>query len=180
MLFILTFFLPTSVLNIYASICRITSILFLIIQTIILVDLFYLYAINLVKKYDEGSNCCAGFLIGSTICTETAAFILIVLAFIQYSLDACGSTSWVSIVTVILLLILPVVQLLNCNPQNSLLTTALVSLYISYTAYAAQEYFMTGCVVRLTTAGFIVDVFISLLLFAISMYGTVMGGFSSN
>jgi len=75
---------------------------------------------------------------------------------------------------------LPPVQLLNFNPQNSLLTTALVSLFISYSSYAAQEYFMTACVVRLTHLGYAVDLFISLLLFAISTYGTVMGGFSSD
>lgn len=63
----LTFFLPASVLNIYASISRISSILYLVIQTIILVDLFYLYAIKLVRMYDDGNYCCAGFLIGSTI-----------------------------------------------------------------------------------------------------------------
>ena len=51
-IFILTFLLPPSVLNIYASISRITSILFLVILTIIIVDLFYLYAINLVRRYD--------------------------------------------------------------------------------------------------------------------------------
>jgi len=39
---------------------------------------------------------------------------------------------------------------------------------------------MTACVVRLTHLGYAVDLFISLLLFAISTYGTVMGGFSSD
>ena len=180
LIFILTFLLPPSVLGIYAGISRITSILFLVILTIILIDLFYLYAINLVRRYDEGSDCCGGFLIGLTVCAETAAFFLIVLALIEFSKDVCGSTSWLSIVTLVILLVLPLVQLLNFNAQNSLLTTALVSLLISYTSYAAQEYFMTGCVVRLTTGGFIVDVCISLVLFTMSMYGSVMGGFSSN
>ena len=137
-LFVLSFFLPAPVLNIYAQISKISSILYLIIQTIILVDLFYLYAIKLVRMYDDGSTCSGGFLIGSTICLEAGALILIIFALIQFTYDFCGSTSWLSIVTIIILVILPLVQLLNFNPQNSLLTTALVSLFISYTSYAAQ------------------------------------------
>ena len=138
LLFVLTFLLPPGVLMVYASIAKITSILFMVIQTVILVDLFYLYAINLVRKYDEGNDCCAGFLIGATVCTFTAALFLIVVAFIEFSHGICGSTSWLTVVTLIILLVLPLVQLLNFNPQNSLFTTSLVSLLISYTAFAAQ------------------------------------------
>lgn len=101
-------------------------------------------------------------------------------AFIQFAYDVCGSTTWLSVITTVILVILPLVQLLGFNPQNSLLTTALVSLFIAYTSYAAQEYYMTACVVRLTHLGYAFDLFISLLLFAVSTYGTVMGGFSSD
>ena len=180
LVFVATFFLPTSVLNLYAAVARIISVLFLVIQAVILVDLFYLYAISLVRKYDDGSDGCAGFLIGSTIIAEAAAFLLMVIALISFGQDTCGSTSWLSIITLVIILLLPLIQLLNFNPQNSLFTTALVSLLLSYYSFSAQEYFLTGCLVRLTPAGFATDIFVSLLLFAISMYGTVMGGFSSN
>ena len=180
LLFILTFFLPASVLGVYASISRIASILFMVILMIILIDLFYLYAINVVRRYEEGSDAWAALLIGATVCAYALSFFLVIMAFIQFSHDVCGSTSWLSIVTIVILLLLPAVQLLGFHPQGNLLTTALIGLLISYSSYAAQEYFVTGCIVRLTTAGFIVDVVISLFLFSLSMYGSVMGGFSSN
>lgn len=77
-----------------------------------------------------------------------------------------------------MLVLLPVIQLLGFNVQNSLLTTALVSLIISYTAFTAQEYFKTGCEVRLSALGYATEVSISLILFALTTYGTLMGGFS--
>jgi len=51
-IFVLTFLLPPAVLIAYAAVAKITSIIFVVIQTVILVDLFYLYAINLVRQYD--------------------------------------------------------------------------------------------------------------------------------
>lgn len=101
-----------------------------------------------------------------------------VLAYTNFSSDSCGSTTWLSVVTSILIVVLPLVQLLGFNPQNSLLTTALVSLTISYISYTAQEYFKTGCVIRLTPLGYAIEVSISLILFALTTYGTLMGGFS--
>ena len=180
LVFVATFFLPTLVLNFYAEVARISSLVFLSIQAVILVDLFYLYAINLVRKYDDGSDYCAGLLVGLTVIAEASAFLLVVLAFVNFGHDLCGSTSWLSIITLVSILILPLIQLLHFNPQNSLFTTALVSLLLSYYSFSAQEYFLTGCLVRLTPSGFAIDILISLLLFSISMYGTVMGGFSSN
>lgn len=79
-----------------------------------------------------------------------------------------------------MIVVLPLVQLLGFNPQNSLLTTALVTLTIAYLTFAAQEYFKDGCLVRLTPLGYGLEVSISLILFALTTYGTLMGGFSEN
>lgn len=87
---------------------------------------------------------------------------------------------WLSVVTSIALVVLPLVQLLGFNPQNSLLTTALVSLTVSYISYTAQEYFKTGCTIRLNPLGYAAEVSISLVLFTLTTYGTLMGGFSNN
>lgn len=45
-------FLPSSILDIYASVSKITSIVYLTLQTIIIIDIFYLIAIKIVEKYD--------------------------------------------------------------------------------------------------------------------------------
>ena len=56
-------------------------------QTIILIDIFYLFGIRLVRRYDDGEGGCAGVLIGFTIIAETLAIFLIVLAFIKFRSD---------------------------------------------------------------------------------------------
>jgi len=54
-------------------------------------------------------------------------------------------------VTSIILAILPILQLFHFNKQNSLLTTSLVSLYISYLAYICQySYGDSSCTNRLS------------------------------
>jgi hypothetical protein len=111
---------------------------------------------------------------------EATAWIVNILAYTNFTADLCGSTLWLSIITTVLMLILPLVQLLHFNPQNSLLTTALVTLLVSYLSFSAQEYFLTGCTTRLTLPAYIIDLIVSLALFVITPYGTVMGGFSEN
>jgi hypothetical protein len=138
LLFVGTLFLPQSVINIYGSVAQVCSILYLAIQAIMLVDIFYLWGIRLVKRYDNGETSCGGVLIGLTIIVETLAIFLNVLAYINFGGDQCGSTTWLSVITSIIIVLLPVVQLLGFNIQNNLFTTALVSLLISYTSYAAQ------------------------------------------
>jgi hypothetical protein len=52
--------------------------------------------------------------------------------------DNCGNSLWVNVVTTIILVLLPLVQFLNFNKQNSLLTTAMVGMYVSYLAFICQ------------------------------------------
>lgn len=47
-------------------------------------------------------------------------------------------TVWVNIVTSILLILMPLVQLLHWNKQNSLLTTSVICLYVSYLGLISQ------------------------------------------
>jgi len=119
-------------------------------------------------------------LIGFTIIAEAVAIFLNILAYIKFAGDQCGLTTWVSIVTSIIIVLLPAVQLLGFNPQNSLLTTSLVSLLIAYLSFAGLEYFGDGCQVRLTPIGYWIEVVVSLILFALTTYGTIMGGFSEH
>jgi hypothetical protein len=152
------------------------SIVYMLLQSIILIDLFYLVGSKLAKRYSEGQNAIAGVLIGLTIIFEALAIFLNLLAYINFSGDACGSTLWLSIITSCIFIILPIIQLLDLNSQNSLLTTALVSLLISYLSYSAQLSFGQGCKARLTASSFGVDVAVCLCLFIMTTYGSIMGG----
>lgn len=123
------------------------------IQSIILIDLFYLAGIKLVKRYDAGETSYAVFLIILTLICETVAVGLNIYGYTLFSAgDSCGNTLWVNIVTSILLAVLPIFQCCNFNKQNSLLTTSLVSLYISYLALICQFSYGEQCKYSLTKA----------------------------
>lgn len=94
--------------------------------------------------------------------------------------EACQSTLWVNIITSIMLIILPIVQIMRFNPQGSLLTTALVSMFISYLSFIAQ-YSYGGSndgftCIRMDVSSLIADVVCSTFFFVLTMYGSIMGG----
>jgi ABC-type antimicrobial peptide transport system permease subunit len=124
-------------------------------------------------------------LVGLSVFFEGAAIALNVLGYIYFSQsDSCGDTLWVNIVNTIILIILPVLQFFNFNKQNSLLTTALVSMYVSYLSFICQFSFGgSSCtsndyigVLRMTTPAFASDVVVSTAFFILTMYGSIMGG----
>jgi len=104
-----------------------------------LIDLFYLAGIKLVKRYNEGETYCCFGLVFLSIFFEAVAAGLNILGYINFAAtDSCGNSLWVNIITSVILVILPLLQLLNFNKQNSLLTTGLVSTYIAYLALVSQ------------------------------------------
>lgn len=113
----------------------------MVLQSIILIDLFYMLAIGWVKKYNEGQTCYAGYLIFWTIVFEAGALFLNVYGYIRFSSTEdgqCTSLTWVNVITSVIIVVLPLFQICQWNQQNSLLTAALVSLYISYLTFIAQ------------------------------------------
>ena len=122
------------------------------IEAIILIDLFYMAGIKLVKRYDDGETCCAGVLIFLSVVFEAVAITFNVLGYIYFgSEDVCGSTLWVNIVNSIVIVLLPCTQFFNFNKQNSLLTTSLVSVYVSYLAFFAQFSYGSNLCIRFVT-----------------------------
>jgi hypothetical protein len=99
-----------------------------------------------------------------------------VLGYLYFSKDWAGNTLWVNIVTSIMLVILPIIQLFRFNQQNSLLTTALVSLFISYLGFIAQFSYGEGYLKRTSIGSLAVDIFCSTLFFILTMCGSIMGG----
>jgi uncharacterized membrane protein len=77
---------------------------------------------------------------------EGIAIFLNILGYVYFSSgDGCGNSLWVNIITTIIIVILPFLQLLHFNAQNSLLTTALVSVYITYLAFIGQFSYGNQC-----------------------------------
>ena len=92
--------------------------------------------------------------------------------------EECTNILWVNIVTSLILIALPVIQFFHCNSQNSLLTTALVSMYISYLSMIAQFSYDDGTTTckRMGLGPLVGDVVVSTFFFIVTMYGSVMGG----
>lgn len=141
----------------------------MIIQSIILIDLFYLWGIKLVRRYDEGSKWAAAIVITLTALAEASAVALNVYGYLLFQ----DCSLHINIVTSVLLVILPCVQLLHFNPQNSLLATALVSLYVSYLSligqYSSEECHMLDFEITC------IDIVASVCLFFITMGGSIVG-----
>ena len=82
-----------------------------------------------------------------------------------------------NIITSIMLVFLPAIQFLHWNPQNSLLTTSLVCIFISYLSFISQySYSDTISETRMDYGALVVDVVCSTLFFVLTMYGSIMGG----
>ena len=68
-------------------------------------------------------------------------------------------------------------QIFNFNPQNSLLTTSLVSMYISYLSFIAQySHPQNDSCKKITIQSLIADVVVSTFFFMLTMYGSIKGG----
>ena len=91
--------------------------------------------------------------------------------------DACGKSLWVNIVNSAMLVALPIIQIFNFNKQNSLLTSAMVGMYVSYLAFICQySYGGEICVGRMTMGSLTADIITSTVFFILTMYGSIMGG----
>ena len=133
--FIASLGLSNDFIGYYASISQWFSYGFLMWQVIILIDLGYLWGIAWAEKYTHGSNCHAYLLI---ITTAVLYFLAIAINIASYWLgsdDSCSS--YPAAITTLCLLAMLGCQLLNYNKQQSLLTTAALSLLTSYWLFAS-------------------------------------------
>lgn len=75
-----------------------------------------------------------------------------------------------------MLIIMPAIQLLQFNLQNSLLTTSLVSVFVSYLTFIAQFSFGDAVCIRANVQSLAADIVCSTFFFVLTMYGSIMGG----
>lgn len=141
-----------------------------ITQSIILIDLFYLWGIYWVKRYANGQRSFGVLLIFFSLLLYSVAILLNIMSYRYFG--SCNL--WVSITTSVMILLIPCTQLFNFNPQNSLLTTSCICLYISYLSFMAL--FSAPSCDALSQNAMISDISISTILFFITMFGSVMGG----
>ncbi len=118
-----------------------------------------------------------------TLICYSVAIGLNIWSYVIFTGGECGNdTIYVSIVNSFLIVLLVLVQLLHFNPQGSLLTTGLTTVYISYLCFICQ-FSYPGCKCfsnigsdRIDIGSLVGDIIVSLFFFILTMYGSVMGG----
>jgi hypothetical protein len=177
LLFVGSLFVSNFLFERYAQGARVMSLGYMLMQSIILIDIFYILGRALVRRYNEGEEECGGILVGLSVILYGGAIALNVLSYIWFRNDGCGERLWLNISVSALMFLMPAVQMVRLNTQNNLLTTSLVALLLAYFSYSAQLS-VPDCRTRLTPETFLIDVIVTLFLFVLATYGTISGGLS--
>lgn len=133
-LYLAFFFVSNSVFQAYSTVAMVLSLFFLIFQVVMIIDLCYLWGVSWVKRYDEGSTCYMYLMIFSTIIVYGFTIYFIVSSFASFA--GCGVGTFVSIVSVLFVVLGVVLVLFKLNPDGSLLTSGSVSLISSYLTWS--------------------------------------------
>lgn len=118
---------------IYGEFAKYVSYVFVACQSMILIDLSYLWGIRWAKRYSQGSRRYAVWLIGMSILMFGGALAFLIASFTGHD----RSLLWADIICCIEVAIMIGIQLLNFNKQNSLLTTSSLCLLVCYCTWAA-------------------------------------------
>ena len=129
-----------------------------------------MWGLRWFRKWQEGNGCFAFLLIFFTVVNYCVALGLLIWGYIKFK----DCTLWVNIVTTVLVLIIPGIQLLQFNPQNSLLTSSAVTVYMVYLSFVGQlSYPACG---SLDGGAMASDLTTSVFFFILTTYGSLLGG----
>lgn len=129
-----------------------------------------MWGLKWFRRWQDGQGCFAFLLIFFTVLNYCAALGLHIWAYIKFK----NCTLWVNIVTTILTLIIPGIQLLGFNPQNSLLTSSAVTLYMIYLSFMGQLSYPSCS--ALDSGAMAADLTSSVFFFILTTYGSILGG----
>ena len=132
--------------------------------------MFYLWGIHWIIKYSEGKGIYAVLLISFSVLLYGGALTINIFSYVNF--NYCEI--WTTVITSVLLVAIPCTQLLHFNVQNSLLTTSVLCLYLSYLNFMAL-YSNPSCH-ALSEGAMTADIFTSCILFFLTMFGSITGG----
>ena len=133
--FVLTFlllFIHNDYLYYYVKISSFLSIVFLIYQSIILIDFGYAWNELWVAKYENGTTFYGILLIIFTLLLAIADFFLIKINISEFWIDGCTFNKLSIIFAIIMTCIFVVLVLLKLNGTSSILTAFFVSTLYTY------------------------------------------------
>jgi hypothetical protein len=128
----LTLFLPNSFFELYVYFAEYGSFVFLLIQSLCLIDLFYIFAEYIAAKIDKGNNCyiaiallCSGVFY---ILTGTSVWNL----YGTYYSESCRINQWSLVALVVYDVACVGLIMMKFHPNGSVVTSGAVSLLLTY------------------------------------------------
>jgi len=139
------FFIPNQAFIGYAYLALVGSLIFILIQLVLLVDFAHSWNEAWVKNYEESEtrNCWLGLLLASSLFMYAVSLVLTVLMYVYFlenSSECWMNSMFISInlvgtLIVSLLSILPKIQ--EKNPRIGLLQSSVVTIYSTYLIWSA-------------------------------------------
>lgn len=172
-MFIGTLFIDNSFVMTFGKLATVFSYAFVICQSVILIDLAYLWGIKWAKKYSLGSRRYAILLILTTLIMFGLTGFFVVSSFTWHPKNLL----WANIICVIQIVLMIGIQMLNFNKQNSLLTTSSLCLLVSYWTWSAG-YSHPSTYDEFNETALYINMAVSIVLLLISAGGSIYG--SSN
>lgn len=132
--FILFFFIHNSVFERYSKVIMVLSLVFLLFQIIMLIDLSYIWGARWIQKYDAGKTAYAIPLFGFSLIFYAATAYGIIRSYIWFA--GCGVGSAAVSITMALIILATIFIFLKTNPNGSLLTTGVVAAYSTFLTWS--------------------------------------------
>jgi len=125
----------------YREVARYTSFIFLVVQTLLLIDFAYRtneYLVDLDEHSDSDSMCTWKLvLLGGAIVLYAISITIWVLSAQWFGMDGCGMQQTVIALTIIVTIALSIVSISRIAPHGTLFTSAVVTAQTSYLLYSA-------------------------------------------
>jgi len=134
-----TFFMDHEVFNGYEDFARIFSVIFLLVQGILLIDFGYSWNDSWLQKYadSEESSCMACLFFGTTVVLLAGIGLIVAYTFVWFTDgDDCGTEMAIAVVSVILAVIAIGLSIAGLSENGSLLTSTFIGLYGTFLAWS--------------------------------------------
>jgi len=177
-LLVSTLFIKNDAMEGYREAARYLSILFLLMQILLLIDFGYSWNEKWLANDEESdAESCSRWKLGIILSAATlfiGSVAMWVFLFIQFGHSGCPAQQTLISLTLIITIILTIISCTKIAPHGTLLTSSVVTAYATYLCYSALASHPDGQCNPFATrdTNSISDMLIGLLVAAISMAAT--------
>ncbi|CAG9326312.1 SERINC3_3 [Blepharisma stoltei] len=133
---LLSFAMGDSFFEYYYTFAIYASVIFLIAQVLVVIDIAYTWNSNWFEKYEEGNNY-SYYLIISTGIAWIGSIACTIFSFYWFTGTDCGENLWLIISSIILGVALTIFSISGYVDDGSLFTSSIINLYLIYSCWDA-------------------------------------------